>query len=84
MSITPNSKFTLTLAAAAALLIAIIGSTWRATNFLRDMRDDVSAIRRDIWTADDQIEFVWQMQEKNRDKGVVVPTVRDVRGPRGK
>ena len=37
-----------------------------------------------LWTVEDQVEFQWLFNEKNREKGIVIPTVREVRGPKGK
>lgn len=37
-----------------------------------------------LWTTDDQQEWIWLFQDRNRERGLIVPTVREVRGPKGK
>ena len=63
-----------------------------------EVRQGVASTRRDIedlkreyafrfgqiWTVDDQQEWVWQLQDKNKESRLEVPSVREVKGPETK
>ncbi|MBS0229457.1 MAG: hypothetical protein JSS23_12300 [Proteobacteria bacterium] len=53
---------------------------------LADTRHEIEALKREnaarfgaLWTTEDQQEWIWLFQDKNRESRVIVPTVRDVR-----
>jgi hypothetical protein len=77
-----NTSFTLTLAAAAALVITLIGTTWRVANMLRDVRDEIKGMRCDIqesWTRREQERWAVELERSNRGLPLNVPPVPDSR-----
>ena len=63
-----------------------------------EVRQGVASTRRDIedlkreyafrfgqiWTVDDQQEWVWRLQDENKESWLKVPSVREVMGAKGK
>lgn len=63
-----------------------------------EVRQGVASTRRDIddlkreyalrfgsiWTVEDQQDWIWRFQDRNKESGLKVPSVREVRGAKGK
>jgi hypothetical protein len=87
MSITPNTKVTLAVGTVVVCVVAIVGASWRIANYVRDMKDELSAIRRDVavvaadrWTVGDMERWSYRLERENRDRiNLTVPEVRPVR-----
>lgn len=54
-------------------------------------RRDIDDLRREyalrfgsIWTVEDQQDWIWRFQDRNKESGLKVPSVREVRGAKGK
>jgi hypothetical protein len=80
MSINPNSRLTVTIAGAVVIGGALIHFGWRANDFLREIRDEVADMRREVrsmsveqWTVSDQNRWSYQLEKLNRERGLVVP-----------
>lgn len=85
--ITPDTVFGVSLAVGLSILIAVIAATWRAANYLRDMRDEVRSIRREMqetWTCTDMERWSARLERDNRDAGqpLSVPDPVDIRSSR--
>jgi predicted Holliday junction resolvase-like endonuclease len=85
--ITPDTVFGVSLAVGLSILIAVIAATWRAANYLRDMRDEVRSIRREMqetWTCTDMERWSARLERENRDAGKIlsVPDPIDIRASR--
>lgn len=83
MSINPNSRLSLTIAGALTLGGFLIASSWRASNYLRDIRDEVADMRREVqamsndqWSVSDQDRWAYQLEKLNRETGLKVPETR--------
>jgi hypothetical protein len=85
--ITPDTVFGVSLAVGLSILIAVITATWRAANYLRDMRDEVRSIRREMqetWTCTDMERWSARLERDNRDAGktLSVPDPLEIRTSR--
>lgn len=85
--ITPDTVFGVSLAVGLSILIAVIAATWRAANYLRDMRDEVRVIRREMqetWTCSDMQRWSLRLERDNRepDKPLSVPDPSEIRTSR--
>jgi hypothetical protein len=80
--ITPDTTLQLTLAVAVPFAGAIIVATWRAANYLRDMRDEVKAIRAQmagVWTVNDMERWANRLERENRKHPLAVPDPLEIR-----
>lgn len=90
--LTPNSRFALTVGSAAAVCGGLLYAGWFGANMLRDIKDDVAALRSDIraastdrWTGRDMRDFSAEAIDLNRnlqrhagDTGLRLPDVRQI------
>ncbi|RRJ96865.1 hypothetical protein Ga0100231_024165 [Opitutaceae bacterium TAV4] len=86
MSISTNTRLTLTLGAAITCAVTLVVTGWRAANLLRDIRDEISSLRREVqtvssgtWSVQDQERWAYQLRWDNRSIPVVVPDPASVR-----
>lgn len=76
MNLGPDTEITLALGVVATLVLTLIVATWRAANYLRDVRDEVRDIRNklgDVWTVRDQERFAARLRWDNRTQNLQVP-----------
>jgi hypothetical protein len=87
-ALSSNSKVTVTLAALGSLIASIFWAGYRSGNYLRDIRDEVAEMRREVqaisrdrWTVSDQERWSFQLERVNRERGIniAVPEVRIVK-----
>lgn len=83
-----NMRFTVTTGAAISACIALIVGTWKVTNAMRDIQEELSGIRRDMnhasldrWTASDMDRWAAALAIINKDElpTLEVPSPRDSR-----
>jgi len=75
---TPDTSFTVTLAVGVPLLCTLIYTTWRVANLLRDVRDELAAMRRDIqcsWTRVEHERWAFELERRNIKIPLYVPPV---------
>src|SRR5690606_37888316 len=79
-SINPNTRFSLTLVAFAGIASSLVWGTYQATNAMRDIRDELVSIRKDLqtsaenqWTVTDMERFAGRMRWENRNLELSVP-----------
>jgi len=76
--ITKDTNLILPLSAVGVLLIGLIGTTWKAANYLRDSRDEIRGLREDLrttWSFRDQERWALRLERENRKLGLYVPDV---------
>ncbi|HLP23831.1 MAG TPA: hypothetical protein VK139_07305 [Microbacteriaceae bacterium] len=80
--ITPDTVVQVSLAIGLPLAGGIIIATWRAANYLRDMRDEVAAIRKQmasVWTVSDMERWAVKLERANRNQDISVPDPLEIR-----
>lgn len=98
MTITQKTAVSFSFAGIATLVWAGWACANFVRDIRDEVRQSVASTRRDIedlkreyafrfgqiWTVDDQQEWVWRLQDKNKESGLKVPSVREVRGSAAK
>ena len=81
--ITPETVVQVSLYVGLPIASAIIVATWRLANYMRDMRDEVREIRKqmcDVWTVSDMERWAVRLERANRQKPIAVPDPLEARG----
>lgn len=81
--ISTDTIFQISLAAGVTLAAFLVVSTWRLANYLRDMRDEVAAIRRQmesVWTVNDMERWAIRLERENSRRPIAVPDPLEVKG----
>lgn len=95
MTITQKTAVSFSFAGIATLVWAGWACANFVRDIRDEVRQSVASTRRDIedlkreyafrfgqiWTVDDQQEWVWRFQDHNKESGLSVPSVREVKGP---
>ena len=98
MTITQKTAVSFSFAGIATLVWAGWTCANFVRDIRDEVRQSVASTRRDIedlkreyafrygqiWSVDDQQEWVWRFQDENKEGGLKVPSVREVRGAKGK
>lgn len=79
-----NTPVVLGLGTLCTIILMLAGAVWRAANFLRDNKEELSALRRDLkegWTLRDQERWALQLERENRSRNInlFVPNVEKAR-----
>lgn len=80
--LTPDTTVQITLAVAATFAGFIIVATWRLANYMRDMRDEVREIRKqmaEVWTVADMERWAVRLERENRKHPLAVPDPLEIR-----
>lgn len=78
--LTPETTVTVTLTVGGTITAALVIATWRAANFLRDVRDELKGLRSDVresWTRREQERWANELERQNRKLPLKVPPVPD-------
>lgn len=87
MTINANSRLSLTLGIVVASVVALVGTGWRAANALRDIKEELVSIRREVqaihaesWTVTDMDRWSRRLEQANKGgpSPVIVPDPREV------
>lgn len=98
MTISQKTAVSLSFAGVATLVWAGWTCANFVRDIRDEVRQGVASTRRDIedlkreyalrfgsiWTVDDQQDWIWRFQDRNNESGLKVPSVREVRGAKGK
>ena len=98
MTITQKTAVSLSFAGVATLVWSGWTCANFVRDIRDEVRQGVASTRRDIedlkreyafrfgqiWTVDDQQYWIWRFQDLNNESGLKVPSVREVRGAKGK
>jgi hypothetical protein len=90
--LSPNSRFALTLGGAVSLAGMLLYAGWFANGLLRDIKDELSALRSDVksaaadrWTGRDMRDYTLELERLNTSvartdsrTGLNVPDVRRI------
>jgi hypothetical protein len=90
--LSPNSRFALTLGGAVAVAGSLLYAGWFANGLLRDIKDELGALRRDMravssdrWTGRDMRDYSAELKDLNTavsrtdgKVGLLVPDVRHI------
>lgn len=89
MSISQNTKFSLTIGGVFTAVVVLVGVGWRAANIIRDVGDEVKALRNDVkgvsadrWSASDMERWAYRLDLANRERSIIVPDPRTIRADR--
>lgn len=80
--ITPDTVIQVSLYVGLPIAGAIIVATWRLANYMRDMRDEVREIRKqmgDVWTVADMERWAVKLERANRTQSIAVPDPLEIR-----
>lgn len=90
MSISQNTKVSLTVGGVITAVVVLVGVGWRAANIIRDVGDEVKALRNDVkgvnvdrWSASDMERWAYRLDIANRERNIIVPDPRGVKADRG-
>lgn len=50
-----------------------LGIVWRIAQFAKGIRDDVKALKNNVWTTRDQERWAAHLEKRNRKTGLSVP-----------
>lgn len=87
MTLNSNTRLSVTLGVVVAAVIALVGTGWRAANALRDIKEELVSIRREVqaihddsWTVTDMDRWSRRLEQANRGgpAPVVVPDPREI------
>lgn len=92
-NLTPNSRFALTIGGAVAVAGSLLYAGWFANGLLRDIKDEIGALRSDIrmvaqdrWTERDMRDYSTELKDINAgvtraagQTGLLVPDVHRIR-----
>lgn len=98
MTIPQKTAVSLSFAGVATLVWAGWACANFVRDIRDEVRQGVASTRRDIedlkreytfrfgqiWTVDDQQEWVWRFQDRNKESGLSVPSVREIKNAKGK
>lgn len=81
VALNADTPLLIPLGLVCVLIGALIGTTWRAANRIRDLTEQLKDMQRDIrasWTFRDQEKWALQLERENRSRGfkVFVPDVK--------
>jgi hypothetical protein len=83
MSISTNTRVTLTIGGIITAVIALVGLGWRANGIASDIKNEISDLRRELqtstadrWTTRDMERWSVQLERANRDLPLLVPDPR--------
>lgn len=86
MELNPNTRLTLTLGTIASIATVLVIVGWRAANLLRDIRDEIGSLRREVqtissgtWAIQDQERWAYQLRWENRTIPLIVPDPSEMR-----
>lgn len=69
--LTPDTMFSFPLLVLCGFVGALIAATWRAANYLRDIKADTKGIRRDLASSVRHADFKdWAHQLERENRGV--------------
>lgn len=82
MSLSASTRFTGTVASIMSGAALITGGTWYAANAIRDITDEVKALRREVrasnaehWTITDMKDWSRQLERINQTRGLILPEI---------
>lgn len=88
MSISTNTRVTLTIGGIISGVVALVALGWRANGIASEIKSEISDLRRDVkastangWTQRDMERWSYQLDLRNRERGLIVPDPRDARAP---
>lgn len=98
MTIPQKTAVSLSFAGVATLVWAGWACANFVRDIRDEVRQGVASTRRDIddlkreyamrfgtiWTVEDQQDWVWRLQDRNKDAGLNVPSVREIKNAKGK
>lgn len=98
MTIPQKTAVSLSFAGVATLVWAGWACANFVRDIRDEVRQGVASTRRDIddlkreyamrfgtiWTVEDQQDWVWRLQDRNKDSGLKVPSVREIKSAKGK
>jgi hypothetical protein len=73
-----NTTVTLSVGIGCSIVGALVMATYRVANFIRDVRDEVKGLRRDLretWSRQDQERWSVELERQNRNIALKVPVV---------
>jgi hypothetical protein len=86
MSVSENTKVNAKIGSVIIAVFALLGVGWRAANAIRDVTDEVKALRNDVraihndrWSFSDMERWSFRLERENRERGLVVPDPREIR-----
>lgn len=78
---TPETTLTITIGAAATVVVGLIAATWRLANYVRDAKEEIKGLRllaSDAWTRRQQERWALDLEKRNLRLPLDVPNPRHV------
>jgi hypothetical protein len=89
MSISTNTRVTLTIGGIITAVIALVALGWRANGIASDIKSEIADLRRELkasatdrWTTGDMERWSVRLERSNREFPLVVPDPRETRADR--
>lgn len=86
MKLVPETPLQITVAVGIAVIGATATISWVCANGLRDIKEELSGLRSDVshiryeaWTYQNQKDWVYALDKANKFSNIQVPDIGDIR-----